>query len=535
LPEAIAQLGRQFVGNASAARLLVNLLGSDELGGVDAGSGEESGPRRAAANSADEAATVAAIAEALSINATDAARQAIGQMIGGEFAGEVPSAGAAALQAVSRRPCAETDALLLDVLMRMSQSPKGELLSPDYLGSLLAALTPSGAESVRVEIAARMLGSSSSLEQRELLAPILLELRPENLAAQAMLYHDFNTPTAMKQTIEAHLTSFSSEVLRRLLGTPLAAERTPPRAGSASGPPLAADVLADPRLPTRVARHVWNESSVARLADQIYRLDSLDGQANRVLLASSIPSDLLRSRLLGALKRTWQEGPTALTAAALPTDASVEPGFVVVLKTVARRAPAGSGALLASGSVDRLRDRQAAAKQWETVAADWKTLGRDVLVSFCERLEETSEARAAQTGPSGRSAARVPGDFPVAIHDGARVVSSYALDWPRQAVIDGQSLPVSPTQVRHVRIEETNRLLKLMGHYRHRLESVREHAAGDVVWLSGLESVDEGQVRSVDVLLRRGKGAPAAGADLDEKLTIDVLAITIKDPAAGAP
>jgi len=207
----------------------------------------------------------------------------------------------------------------------------------------------------------------------------------------------------------------------------------------------------------------------------------------------------------------------------------------VVLKTVARRAPADHRALLASRSVNKLRDRQETAKQWEKVAEDWKNLGRDALASFCDRLKLAYQARASLSSPNASSAAKVPDDFPVPIHDGARVVSNYWLDWPQQAVIDGQSLPVSPTLVRHVRIEETNRLLKVAGHYRHRLDGVREHTADDVVWLSGIESLDGGQVRSLDVIIRRGKGAPAVGADLEEKLTIDVLAITINNPATGTP
>ncbi len=544
LSDAIALLGRRFVGNASAARLLTNLLSSDDLGPPNAGLADEDSPprRRAQGNSADEAATVAAIAEALSINATAVARQTLGQIVGGELAGNVPSARKAALDAIAGRPSAETDAVLLEVLMKLSQSAsEGAYRNPDSVIALLAALTPSGAESVRMEMATRMLAPSSSPGQRDMLSAVLLEPCPDNLAAQAMLYHDFSTPAEMKEAIEANLTSFSSEVLRRLLGTPRADLAMPTartmRRGvrSASNSIPAPEVLDDPRLPTRMARYVWNESSVARLADRVYQLHSLDNQAGLVLLASSVPNDLLRSRLLAALERTWQEGPQSLFNARVATAAVVEPGFAVVLKTVARRAPANQGALLASRTINKLRDRQEAARQWEKVAEEWRILSRDGLASFCDRLKLAYQARASQWSPSARSDAGVPDDFPVAIHDGARVVSNYWLDWPQQAVIDGQSLPVSPTQVRHVRIEETNRLLKVAGHYRHRLEGVREHAAGDVVWLSGLESLDGGQVRSVDVIIRRGKGAPAVGAELEEKLAIDVLAITIKNPATGAP
>lgn len=544
LSDAIALLGRRFVGNASAARLLTNLLSSDDLGPPIAGLADEDSPsrRRAQGNTADEAATVAAIAEALSINATPVARQTLGQIVGGELAGNVPSARKAALDAIAGRPSAETDAMLLEVLMKSSHSAAEDAYrNPDSVIAMLAALTPSGAESVRMEMATRMLAPSSSPGQRGMLAAVLLEPYPENLAAQAMLYHDFSTPVEMKEAIEANLTTFSSEVLRRLLGmpregNPLTAARTM-RVGvrSVSTSLPAPEMLDDPRLPTRMARYVWNESSVARLADRVYQLHSLDDGAGLVLLASSVPNDLLRSRLLAALERTWQEGPQSLSNARIATAAVVEPGFAVVLKTIARRAPANQGALLTSRTINKLRDRQETAKQWEKVAEDWRILCRDGLASFCDRLKLAYQARASQWSPSARSNPGVPDDFPVAIHDGARVVSNYWLDWPQQAVIDGQSLPVSPTQVRHVRIEETNRLLKVAGHYRHRLDGVREHSAGDVVWLGGLESLDGGQVRSVDVIIRRGKGAPAAGADLVEKLTIDVLAITIKNPAMGAP
>lgn len=543
LPDAIALLGTRFIGNASAARLLTNLLSGDELDPLDNGADAGNRPRRRARGaSGDEAATVAAIAEALSINATAVARQTLGQIVVGELAGNVPSARKVALDAIARRPSAETDAVLLEVLMELSQSPSEEAhRNPDAVVTLLTALTPSGAESVRMEMATRMLAPSSSPGQRDMLAAVLLEPHPENLAAQAMLYHDFSTPAEMKEAIEANLTGFSSEVLRRLLGTPRADLPMPTGRTARGGVRFVStsiptpEMLDDARLPTRMARYVWNESSVARLADRVYHLDSLDDQAGLVLLAASVPNDLLRSRLLAALERTWQEGPQSLLDARLATATMVEPGFAVVLKTVARRAPADHRALLASRSVNKFRDRQETAKQWEKVAEDWKNLGRDALASFCDRLKLAYQARASLSSPSASSAAKVPDDFPVPIHDGARVVSNYWLDWPQQAVIDGQSLPVSLTVVRHVRIEETNRLLKVAGHYRHRLDGVREHTADDVVWLSGIESLDGGQVRSLDVIIRRGKGAPAVGADLEEKLTIDVLAITINNPATGTP
>lgn len=160
-----------------------------------------------------------------------------------------------------------------------------------------------------------------------------------------------------------------------------------------------------------------------------------------------------------------------------------------------------------------------------------------------DRPEDDAFGTAAKAAATKAPAAAA---MPVELHEGANVVAEYHLNWPADLAEKLAGVEVSPLVIHYVRIEETGRSGKLLGHYRKFLKG-KETALRYIDkgrWIDHLDGgTAAGRKRSVDVMItsanREENPAPApAGAAKasdrtksgDEPLVVEILSIEIPDP-----
>ncbi len=80
----------------------------------------------------------------------------------------------------------------------------------------------------------------------------------------------------------------------------------------------------------------------------------------------------------------------------------------------------------------------------------------------------------------------------------------------------------------YVRIEERAKLRAELEHYRRQMDHVLEHALADGRWLDSLsEDVEDGVVRSLDVLITRASPKQTISDEVEQELTVQILSIEV--------
>jgi len=338
-------------------------------------------------------------------------------------------------------------------------------------------------------------------------------------------------------------------------GRPSRYDATRPGAGPQAPPSFEADT-SDPDLPYRLAQQLWGGDLPKALQARLGQVSSLDSEANLILLASTMPIDSVRSALGGVLKARWQDGPGALEDAGLLDQVVTDPGFLMLVKALPRTEPE-AGAKIAPGRRPRTTGRTRVpgaapggmpgemgyeegmmapgapgpggrARASGDPGEAWMHACEDLLRTTCQRLQS---ARA--QGKAGDEA------LPVEVHPDATVVADYRLDWPAadQAKLSG--VPLGDMKLHYVRLEQTARPKIVKGYYTRKLTAelatpkVRDLPDG--MWLESMRNVpDTGRQRSLDVLVTiPGAGATPIDENADTPLTIEILSIEMKNPAAA--
>ena len=75
--------------------------------------------------------------------------------------------------------------------------------------------------------------------------------------------------------------------------------------------------------------------------------EALNDDSRLVALAATIPDSSLRAALLHTLQRHWEEGPEGLDSFVAPDGPAIEPGFLMLLKTLRRKEARGRDATYA--------------------------------------------------------------------------------------------------------------------------------------------------------------------------------------------
>lgn len=529
LLDAVERLGRQHPGQESAARLLRGLLEPETPPGASPATrsarAHRLGPEQAQA-----------ILAALAANGT---APALEQILSGELAIDGKTCAQAAAAALAHHPAPENEAILYRALTqaRDTQSPESKKKAVSGFDSMvLAAVRPEAAEQFRARLAQHVVDPATSDSLRERLAVLLQEPRVENLGAQTLLYRQFQTP-AETTRLEAYFTAYSSAMLRRLLGIPEQAPggswsassrdaRVSDKAASARAHKAAAG---DPSLAPHAAAHLWKSGFADLLADRLYHVDSLERQAPLVVLAGTIPLDSVRSRVYATLARNWQDGPAAIESAGLPAQVVSDPGLIVAIKMLPHGAFDAAARRPSTSKAAGRTDVHQARMQREKVKGAWARFCGELVLATCRRLETASRARAAAVGSGEPPAPRLP----LAMHDSARVVARYRAAWPDDVRSQASGTSVDPMEINYVRVEETNRYQKLLGYYRRQVGARQESTDRQGAWLEAVRDVPgTGRKLSLDVVIRKAaKDDTYEKLDKDEKLTVEILAVEIKDPA----
>jgi len=549
--EAVAFLGKSYVGSENAAQLLVRLLSTP--------SQQPSGSRRGSEDRSSEA-QIEAIVAALADNGTPTAWQTLEGLLDGTVRSDDDAAAReAALAALAEQGGSTGEDILLKVLLRSSGSSSETVR--DWTRKFLDEYGPDLSERFRVALAGRCVDPQLAQERRAIVEEFLLKPDPKNLGAQVVIYRGAATAPGVRRRLQEEFLRLSSAAVGVLTGMPPEAaapsrsyevvsrptgrhqtgygsggHRTPSRRD-----PTAPSMAADPELPARVARYLWSPEMGSFLAAELYQVDDLGAQAGLLSLAGTVPVEAMRANLYRTLRRNWQDGPEDVESTGIFERIIIDPGLLVVLKLMPRRDPEPSDDSRQAPWLRRSQKSKyrpsALAQVREMVGEveqEWMRVCGQLVLRLSERFEAAALAGATSPGGGATAVRRTSkGEvrLPFTLHPGARVVTEYELTWPVDLTDPACREAASPIRVRHARIEEQNRYSRVLGYYRHRIPTAAEHLSSQGAWIDGLVSRPEvGTKVSLDVLICRDR-IPGNPDDENEKLRVDVLLIEVRDPS----
>lgn|GEM_PF-738499 len=300
----------------------------------------------------------------------------------------------------------------------------------------------------------------------------------------------------------------------------------------------------------RVAQQLWGAQFTTSLVAEFDQIDSLQQDAPRILLASTIPTDAVRAKLYQTLRHYHSDGPQALEDAGLGTAVFSDPGFLVVLKAMprkdfttketptrifrSRRRPQGNqpgyqgGPEGASGygrgqppaggygsgqPYSGQGPGQPKSKELDKPEYAWMAASEDLVRSMCDQFHVAGKPR--------RGIGSTPVDLsegrPVEIPTGSEVIvlSEYHFEWPKSLADPGKltGVPLDAMVVHYVRIQGRSTPAKLLSYFKRKLGGPAEHPADVGYWLESVRSVeDTDHKRSIDVLIARREERDAGKA-----------------------
>lgn len=365
-----------------------------------------------------------------------------------------------------------------------------------------------------------------------------------------------------------------------------------PAAGVGQSPKRAA-VNTDEAVALYLAGQLWSPEFVTAVLIPTMGTDSIEKVLPQAMIAAAIPVQESRSTLARLNKGLWDEGTKDLRLGGLFGEMLHDPGLLLVVKDPPRKeeparlaARAGQqDARRSSGGASRQRapsnnERDKARYEWMQASEEFvyvlnqrfhaaalanKSLsgkttadtaadaaipsettdgvgGEDSAVALADGPDRPEDdAFGTRADPDADAAAKLP----VELHEGASVVAEYHVNWPNDVAGDLAGVDLAPMIIHYVRIEETNRVNKLVSHYQKRLKSAKLRTIDNGKWL---DQVDDGSSerrrRSIDVMVYATEPAPAGAAgsagaktekpkNVDEPLVVEILSIEIADPTPG--
>jgi hypothetical protein len=574
LVAALDYFGGHFAGKASAANFLATLLESSAANpATDAAAGGAArrlpgvhGSVTPSDGKCGAKFTEAAIA-ALVANGTPRARQVLANLAGGDLkTANRPEAQAAALKALAAHPDPET----VELLLRVVTAPVGTAAndSAKLRSVALGLIRDGGSESLAVRLAKVLLAAETPKALHDQLWAFLKEPRPENLAAQILLYQSEEADQAMREWLELRIAACAREAMGRLLRLPATQARplrsaaamsgtmgmmstmgmmgampgmaTPPRDQPA---PVEAVAATDPY---RLAERLWSADLAAVIEERLKGMDTLDKSVPLITLAGTVPNPAVRAALLRTLERHWAEGPTELKVLSTAEDMHLEPGFVALVKMLRRKDPVepppGGDPAGRNGNRHRsttqvqvtkkISEFRENSKRQEQMEQKWMEFSQAVVESICRQLYAAT--RADHSVPRGAARTADDADLPLKLHPHAELVALYHLDWPDD--LNGK-LAVAPVlRIRYARMQQRAVPVKVLAYYRRQVPDGKSHAISGGNWIDSLV-VDQQQARtcSVDVLVTKASKSVLGLPDQEQELTVDVLTIQCDGIAKPKP
>ncbi len=453
------------------------------------------------------AAMLKAITSALAANDAPPAWKALEQLGSGGYPTIDASAGrAAVVKALLDRPSAEADDLLLKLLtstVPASQSGAARAAARD---PVLALVKERASFDLRRRLAEYVIADDAPAGVFARFWPCLADARPENLAAQAILYQSDRVDRAARGILEDQLGAASAAAMNRRLGfAPLRSVK------SALGEAAAES---DPQL---VEKWLWNDAFAAAVQRQMSLFDGLATGKRVALLAGSIPHPTVRDAMARTLKMRWEEDPGAIDA----MGATAEPGLLVVLKMLplkesAARRNSAAAASRASKTSSPTKGLQNDAKNEER----WEQFSESVIRAMCRRFREAASDDEL--------------DEPIAKpHPGAEIAATYQFDW-RDGLAASETVdPAIGLRVRYARYEQLSRPMRTLAYYRRQFSNRRERSTQEDVWIESLAQGMDGAYRSVDVLVTKPKERAPSATDSEQRVVVEMIAVDCAGTAEG--
>ncbi len=467
-------------------------------------------------------ALVRAVTAALAANNTAAAGKSLCDLFATEFSGaERLSTADIVLTALLRRDSPENEQAVLKILtasLPTAGKAQDEQQSDSLRQKMVAIVRANGSARMRKMLANAVLEQTVSALPGKQYLPMLCEPNPLNLEAQVLIYQSEQTDNATRAKLEKQFASTGRDALEAFLGFPAQQPANPPPA---------------PDWHFSVGAVLWGPPFTDILNLQQQALTALTERPASVSLAAAIPSNAMRTNFQRTVSRHWQEGPQAIRAMGVADKGLVEPGFLAVLKSLARENRARSSQPLRPAkpikqSLDAEQDSDERMKS--TSETDWNKLIEELVRDYCRRCHMAALARAAAAYRNGvvPSLEVRAADSPVPPYPNSTVNAAYRFDWPDEHVSRLPQLADDILQVYYLRIEERTKPARLATYYRRQVKSCIEHPLPDGLWLDGLtEMKKEDRTRSIDVLITRAKTGATPPANEEQELTVEILCIEV--------
>jgi len=320
----------------------------------------------------------------------------------------------------------------------------------------------------------------------------------------------------------------------------------------------------------QVAPKLWSSSLINFVDSRLMQARSLKDNPREILLAATLPLDTTRTRLASLFRANLDNGPEPLTALGFGNNLFVDPGLVVVLKSLPRedipkpstptpstrspmrRPPRGQPGQPGTGPYPGAEGNQpyssptgpygsgTTSGQMQvslTPKMRWMLMSESLGRSICKKLKEAGD-RLATLDPTSLDAVtqKRPPEFQT-LHHNSAVIAEYHLDWPNSQL--KQELPnvqFDPMRVHYIRLESHSNPNVVAGFYRRKLSSLNQRTIADGIWLDGLQTLTDGKPRrqSLDIFITHDAGEIGPQDQVDvvvELLSVEILS---RDAAARA-
>ncbi len=525
----------------------------------------------------------------LAINGTAEARAVLEGILSDKIdTGADRTAVDSTLKAIAAHPSPETDAILLRALTAPEEyrppqeKPKPTPLVPgigttptytqpqeqkvpaaEIQRQALELAKASASEGLREKLALHLIDRSTPLDQVKLLGEFLRQPHQDNLRAQMILYKAPDALAEARKRLLGHFLAYSAQALARALGLPAGSQgvgtvgvpstsvhrpAVPVMPGATPGYAGGAAAQPDPDLPLRPASFLWGPEFSRFLVGLLGGMESMEQSPQVVLLAGTVPTSEMRFRLHEALKAHWLEGPKALESAGFPKQQVFDPAMLTVVKLLPRaREPKTTTTTTTTTRTGRVTSAARQREEREQAEQEWLRVSADVVTALCERfeqagLQEIEIARQERRRPDFTAALR---DLPVELHAEIDPASSYRLAFPGEVQGKVPGATLAPMLVHYALLKDTEKMSKVVAHYRRQLSTRRVLESQQGVWIDTCrEGGAPDRLRSIDVLISTGSGrqttftpkpsgtrtAPREKNE-PEELTVQILSIEVLDPS----
>jgi hypothetical protein len=271
-------------------------------------------------------------------------------------------------------------------------------------------------------------------------------------------------------------------------------------------------------------KQLWNAEFIASLGGQLDQLDSLEQEPQKILLASTIPTDAARAKLYQIMMRHQSKGfgARALEMAGLGTDVFSDPGFLIVLKSMPRKDPS----LTSTPTRNTSRSRQPVgsnpgggqpqAAEAEKPEYAWMNSSERLSRAMCDFFLAPAKQQLAAANPD--AADKRPFELPPKVDR----IGEYHLDWPGQTAGKDAlgSIAADPMSVHYIRFQVNSSPAKVLSYFKRNIGKSSEHLTNQGFWLESFRAADKDPARklSIDIFVMKASDAdkptakPANGA-----------------------